>query len=1424
MLYIFSGHVTASEYYVCAAPNGVSCPTTDLPCHNLSYYVADYSSYFTDDTVFYFLEETHTLQGILNISNVSNITLQGLGHIEQGFHETVMQSTSVIMCSNNNRTGIQFTSSRNIAMKSLLIANCTFDTYIYDQKISKSLYLVDILNVTLEWVSVQNGSGFGLCLVNSFDVLIGYSSFSNNGAPEGFGGNAYIYYNGQLNSLSKVNILQSNFTLSFGATHFFIHDTEVDVVIKHSIFSHNIGGGGILIHSNRNGSIGFCNCVVYNNTGQKYGGGVSIHSNEGNGSIEFHNCTIYSNTAQKYGGGVSIDFHEGSSSIMFHNCNIFNNTSQNNEGGGLHIYSDRYSNGNIMFHNCVIYSNTAQNNEGGGASIHLHGNSSIDFSSCVIYSNTAKTDAGGGVFIYAARYSNGSIMFHNCTIYSNTAQNNEGGGASIHLHGNSSIEFSSCGIYSNTAKTDAGGGVFIYAARYSNGSIMFHNCTIYSNTAQNNEGGGASIHLHGNSSIEFSSCGIYSNTAKTDDGGGVIIYTARYGNGSIEFSNCTIYNNVVLEYGGGVYIDLHGESSIEFQNCVIYNNTAQSFGGGVNIFSRVYGTVKFNNSIIYNNTAYIGSGLYLGTSAAFSSRNSFWFTNVSFHSNKVNIIHDVYQSAVILVNIHDIIFDQIEVSNHNTTGLVSFNSLITFDKTNIFVNNSGVYGGGIALYKSSQLFLKEQTNVSFVNNHASKSGGGIFVSQLLNTDIYTKCTFQAIPSNASAGLYFVNNTANISGDVLYGGEIDDCRFNDLFHYPKQDGLSVVSSDPIQVCFCVSHKPNCSIQKMNVTAIPGIDVNISLATVGSLNGLTKGVIKFSSPDGSSTMQTDNKRLNATCTNATITLSANPDLINATDIYATLESSIVDPLHNSRAKVISITIDSCPIGFPLLNDTCVCRYELNMPPISCDINTQIITRDSNMWIGYQNDSDCLIVYQNCPFDYCNDNTIHFKMTSPNAQCLYNRSGLLCGQCTEGFSLMLGSNQCGQCTNDYLALIVPFAVAGIALVAFLIALNLTVSVGTINGVIFYVNVVKIYETFFFPSGPIPILSHFISWLNLDISVKTCFYHNLSSCHKAWLQFIFPGYVWFLLILIIILSQYYSIVVRIVGRQVIPVLATMILLSYTKLIRTVFQVLHYTNIHCRGKNNVTLLRWYIDANVQYLRGYCHLPLFLFSMAVLILLIVPYTFYLLTIPLFEGPLSKYMCCCHKLLKYMKPFFDAYGGPYKDKCRFWTGVLLLVRVVLALVVSLDTEATVSLDVLTCILIVIISMYFLLRGIYRHLSLACLEMSFFLNLMFMAYVNVQRCKKSKLSDMLSIAMVLVSFVVFCGIILYHVWDRLLKSCLQKITTKVKMLYKTPAPFSNLDDTDIPLMSPGSPAYICETSSVSVVSVVMRRESLLFNEDD
>ena len=80
IVYIYSGHVNISEYST--ASNRVSCPYSDLPCYNLSYYTVNFTSYFTDNTIFSFLDGTYSLQGTLEINGVSNITLQGLDNIE----------------------------------------------------------------------------------------------------------------------------------------------------------------------------------------------------------------------------------------------------------------------------------------------------------------------------------------------------------------------------------------------------------------------------------------------------------------------------------------------------------------------------------------------------------------------------------------------------------------------------------------------------------------------------------------------------------------------------------------------------------------------------------------------------------------------------------------------------------------------------------------------------------------------------------------------------------------------------------------------------------------------------------------------------------------------------------------------------------------------------------------------------------------------------------------------------------------------------------------------------------------------------------------------------------------------------------------------------------------------------------------------
>ena len=100
--------------------------------------------------------------------------------------------------------------------------------------------------------------------------------------------------------------------------------------------------------------------------------------------------------------------------------------------------------------------------------------------------------------------------------------------------------------------------------------------------------------------------------------------------------------------------------------------------------------------------------------------------------------------------------------------------------------------------------------------------------------------------------------------------------------------------------------------------------------------------------------------------------------------------------------------------------------------------------------------MIFHPNCPFGYCLPHNVSITSSTGDDQCEPHRTGLLCGKCQEGYSLTLGSDKCAKCSNVFLLLIIPIAVSGLYLVGVLFALNLTVTEGSINGLLFYANVI--------------------------------------------------------------------------------------------------------------------------------------------------------------------------------------------------------------------------------------------------------------------------------------------------------------------------------------------------------------------------------
>ena len=124
------------------------------------------------------------------------------------------------------------------------------------------------------------------------------------------------------------------------------------------------------------------------------------------------------------------------------------------------------------------------------------------------------------------------------------------------------------------------------------------------------------------------------------------------------------------------------------------------------------------------------------------------------------------------------------------------------------------------------------------------------------------------------------------------------------------------------------------------------------------------------------------------------------------------------------------------------------------------------------------------------------------------------------------MLGSNRCSDCTNTSTYITISLAIlmmlAGIALLLLIKLFNLTISDGSINGLLFYAYIVKLNESVYFPQGSVPVISQFIAWINLDLGFEYCFINGLDGYWKMWLQFVFPLYLWSFVIVIIVACRY--------------------------------------------------------------------------------------------------------------------------------------------------------------------------------------------------------------------------------------------------------------------------------------------------------------
>ena len=836
------------------------------------------------------------------------------------------------------------------------------------------------------------------------------------------------------------------------------------------------------------------------------------------------------------------------------------------------------------------------------------------------------------------------------------------------------------------------------------------------------------------------------------------------------------------------HLDSENLNNFTFCSITVQNNTTPFLSSFPNTTVKITGHNYFTDNkvkiISYHGLSHFEFELLF-------SNTTLYFTN--------NTCNDVdspiyFAHAKVLFEHSHVVF----INNHGRTGgiISAEHTMIMFSDnvTVIFCNNAGRKGGVLFLDSNSTIIFnatKLHVLIHFIKNTAPK-GGAIYVEESSMTTVLNRILdYKAVEvrsvfdvqCNASlVKMTFRDNIALLGGNHIYGGWVDWSVKNGITRYNfdtmekvlkiEDKSTSDIASDPVRICLCDKGYPNCSVTDHSME-IHGYVAYLDLVAVGQRYTPVSAYVRASFEK---TKSPNIELLQQTCTtvayivdfdNETFVLQPHYEGIDSQKTYDINRKSINDSrtaqalllFHN---LTIQVRAKPCPLGFSLhkTKRICVCEPWLIMFDLTCESDSIKIRRKRQQWVDItykhtvsMHKDQRVVVHQNCPFQYCriDEESLVFNLEDRDETCAFNRSGILCGGCKTHFSRVLGSSGCKICTNNVilLAVIIIWLLSGILLVIFLILLDFTVSTGTINGLIFYANIIHAQHSTFFTSNTHSFLSKFISWLNLDLGIEVCLYDGLDTYTITWLQFLFPLYIWTITAVLIVSSHYSTRISRLIGNNAVPVLATLFLITYAKILRLIIDVISFTTITYPDgyKSKV----WLIDGNVEILNGK-HIPLFLVTL-IFLLFSMPFTFILLTIQ-FLYKISHYrvMFWVNKL----KPLFDAYTGPYKANHRYWTGLLLIFRIILLVTFSLNqtnNPATNLVAITAASIILLIWLYFS-GWVYSDWFNNYLEAFFLTNVGFASAIVLFELSNDDYSPAAIYVSTGVTFIIFFGVIVYH----------------------------------------------------------------------
>ena len=842
-------------------------------------------------------------------------------------------------------------------------------------------------------------------------------------------------------------------------------------------------------------------------------------------------------------------------------------------------------------------------------------------------------------------------------------------------------------------------------------------------------GGGLSVFVRGaaeNNMLNVSHCKFEDNCALW--GGGLFVeYHDETRNNTVHVVSCVLRNNTAHYAGGAIRSGSLAQNNTRplvanqfiHVNCTFESNRA-IFGGAVShqaIHSFLKDPTGKAHHIRYiicqwiNNKATMGSAIGLASPPSTnglgdtSGRGPLLTYRVDLEDCTVSgnaIIRSedkkvIGQGTIYSYSVPVIFRGVVNIENNNNTAMVIENAVLRVFGSVTFRNNTGRQGGALGLYGTSVIMLMPGSRLTFAYNTASEQGGALYandpgppVMAFNTTELNTRaCIFDYNDSGSvdnvaqwETKVSFVGNhvlTAG-GGNSVFSSTLSGCRqageprinnislqWDNVMHY-NDSATSIgpqIATDAIQI--------NLNESEWHVS--PSEEFTPLVELIDEKDNPVMGIINLTLVDGDVELGS---------TSNLFLIQSNHIHIHNLHLKGKEENEFQVSINTVAGRVVrqlsnKISLKRCPPGFEQSDlKTCSClKGQLGIANCTADAKNVFLRR--GYWGGMVGDKK-FVTYP-CPPHHCNEyvsKNSAFKYDSGTI-CTVGRNGssVLCGACNETYSVLLGNEECEQCSNTTLWLLLVFFILTTLLVLLVLRIEVSIFTTYLNTWLYSFQIILylVQEGQFLD----PFISFVIGLANsrLRTNVGVCLFHGMNNLQKLGINYVLPAFV---LLLLFVLAR----IARCrpscyINRNVSRAFCTLLVLCYTNVTRISLDILHYVPL-----NEKWVL--YDDGNIEFKDWKTHLPYTLLALA----WILGFVLFLPLVLLFTPWFTRWI----PFLQNFRLFFDTFQQCFRDEYRWFAAYYFICRLFilsLALFVPFGPLKRSLLEV-SCVFIVVVCVY------------------------------------------------------------------------------------------------------------------------------------